>query len=387
MKLSSSVLNALALGVLVGGFVALTPACGPVRNPVRCNADNCPGCCDESAQCLTGLGDVTCGARGASCAPCPSGQACQAVAVVGMGDGGAQGGRCSAPTGGGSAGGGSAGGSVGGGAGGGSTGGGMGGGAGTCNAQSCSNGCCTSTGACQNPATTLRCGRGGAACMPCPGKQACDTATGACAPCAGCIDLATGKCETGSANALCGKQGDYCANCAVSNGTCMNQVCVGSMSGCNPANCATGCCDQGSGNCVQAASQTGAQCGQGTPASLCIQCPSGQCDTDAGSCLGGSGAGGGSSGAGGGFSFPGLDAGFGGTPCDPSNPCPTGQCCLTALGSGQCATINMPPPLLGLPLPVGRVCGLSGMACGTTCILPRPFGGGNMCNVTTGMCQ
>jgi hypothetical protein len=171
-------------------------------------------------------------------------------------------------------------------------------------------------------------------------------------------------------NDKCGRMGDFCANCGVSNGTCTNQVCVGGMSGCNPSNCATGCCDQGSGNCIEPAQQTGLQCGQGTPASLCIQCGSNQCDTDGGVCVGGSGGGGAGGGFGGGL--PGLDGGFpipGG--CGPGMPCPSGQCCTQF---GICVGNGM-----GLP-PLLVLCGPNGGTC-STCSF------GQSCDTATGMCQ
>jgi hypothetical protein len=368
MKQSGPIGKALVLGALMGGVLSLTPACGMRPPVVRCNADNCAGCCDENAQCFTGLSNQQCGSAGASCGPCTAGQTCTAVSSA-MDGGTAPGGRClsGGTTGGGAAGGATAGGS-GGGTAGGATGGGTGGGAASCNAQNCPNGCCTAQGTCQNPPTTARCGMGGAACMACPSKNSC--VSGACQPCSGCVDLATGRCETGTMTDKCGRMGDFCANCGVSNGTCMNQVCVGGMSGCNPSNCATGCCDQGSGNCIEPAAQTGMQCGQGTPASLCIQCGSNQCDTDAGVCVGGSGGGGAGGGFGGGL--PSLDGGFplpGG--CGPGMPCPSGQCCTQF---GLCVGNGM-----GLP-PLLVLCGPNGGTCATCSF-------GQSCNMTTGMCM
>jgi hypothetical protein len=98
---------------------------------------------------------------------------------------------------------------------------------------------------------------------------------------------------------------------------------------------------------------------------------------DAGFCVGGTGGGG--AGTGGGSA--GFDGGFGAT-CDATNPCPTGECCLTLLGLGQCVGIDTPHPII----PSGKVCGLSGMAC-RQCVFPAPFGSGTSCNTTTGMCQ
>ncbi|MDP3499879.1 MAG: hypothetical protein Q8S33_06085 [Myxococcales bacterium] len=368
MKLSAAVLKALVLGVLVGGVAAVTPGCGPMRRPVTCNASNCPGCCDESAQCFTGLADVACGNAGTTCMACAMGQTC--VASTSGSDAGT-GGRClsGGSTGGGTAGGSTGGGSAGGSTAGGSAGGGTGGGAATCNAQNCPNGCCTATGSCQNPGTTARCGTGGAACMACPSRQTC--VAGACTACPGCVDLATGRCEMGSTDNLCGKSGDFCANCTVSNGACTNQICTGNMSGCNATNCANGCCDQGSGMCVEPAAQSGQQCGQGVGASLCSQCPSNMCatnDAGIGQCVGGNTGGGG---AGGGF--PGLDGGLFPMGCDGVTMlCAPTECCLTALGT--CVGIGQ-----GLP-PLLTACGVNGGVC-ATCTFPRT------CNMSSGMCQ
>lgn len=377
MKLSAGVVRALVLGVVVGAVGSVSPSCGPPRRPVMCNASTCNGCCDENANCFTGLNDVSCGNSGATCSACPMGQVCIAVTV----DGGSQGGRCASnnPTGGGSAGGGTA---MGGGStqmdGGNRTDGGMT----TCNAQTCPNGCCSATGVCQNPPTTARCGTGGASCMACPSGRTC--VNGACEPCMGCVDIGTGRCEMGTMTDKCGKNGEFCANCQVSgmgNGTCTNQVCTGVAPGCNPMSCPTGCCDQGSNTCVPPAMQSGQQCGQGAAGSLCTSCASGMCDTDGGVCIGGNTGGG----IGGGFggSFPGLDGGFPGLGCDATNPCPAGECCMSILGFGQCTAINGPDPtpLVGA---LNKACGLSGMACRRCGLFS---GGGPNCNVTTGMCQ
>lgn len=368
MKLSAAVVRALVLGTLMGLTVAVMPSCGPVRRPVTCNASNCPGCCDENANCFTGLADVACGNGGQTCTACSSGQTCVASS---SGSDAGTGGRClTGGMGGGSAGGSTAGGSTAGGTGGGG-GGSTGGGAATCNAQNCPSGCCTSTGVCQNPPVTSKCGMGGAACVVCPSRQTC--VSGACAPCNGCVDLATGRCEPGTADGLCGKSGDFCANCGVSSSTCTNQVCSGGMSGCSATTCPTGCCDQGSGMCIQPAQQTGMQCGQGVPASLCAQCASNMCTTNdagIGTCIGGAGGG-----AGGGFGggLPNLDGGILPGLCGPGQPCPNGQCCQDMLG--LCVP-NGPLPIL----PILSVCGANGGSC-TTCSF------GQMCNMTSGMCQ
>lgn len=364
MKLSAAVWKALVLGVLVGLVGAVSPACGPPKKPVTCNAANCPGCCDGNQMCFTGLSEASCGTMGATCMACGSGQTCLAVTT---GDAGAQGGRClTAGTGGGSSGGGgtAGGATAGGAAAGGNAAGGTGGGSANCNAQNCPNGCCTSTGACQNPPTTARCGMGGATCAGCmPGKTC---VNGACTTCAGCVDLQSGRCETGMTDSACGKNGEFCANCTVNSATCTNQACVGNMGGCNPSNCG-GCCD--GQNCVQPSAQSGMQCGQGQAGSLCVSCNGGTCDTsDAGLCMGGAGGG---AGGGTGGGLPGLDGGFGGTCDGVTSLCGSTECCLAALG--VCVPVGQ-----GLP-PIAVACGINGGVC-RNCVF-------QMCDTATGMCQ
>jgi hypothetical protein len=316
----------------------------------RCDASNCGGCCDVQGQCLVGRANTSCGSNGGTCIACALGLTCNAFGPGGRCEGGP-------PVGGGGAGGGS------------------GGGSGACSPQTCPSGCCTSTGACQSPATTARCGTGGAACVACPGRETC--VAGACRPCSGCVDLATGRCEPGTTTASCGKLGDFCENCSFSNASCVNQVCTGNMSGCNAQNCPSGCCDPSSGVCVQPAQQTGSRCGQGSPGSLCAPCASGQCSTSAGACVGGSGGGG----AGGGFpglgdgGFPGL--GDGGTQlCVTGSQCAVGECCFSLFTAGVCARIGN-PNLLG-----GTTCGRSQQSCAaSTCQASQ------VCNPQLGVCQ
>ncbi len=366
-------------------LAALLSSCGPTR-PL-CSSTTCVGCCDATGECRSGFEGVACGRNGASCNDCALGQLCTAGACTvpnnnGSGGGFTAAGGGSSGGGGGATGGGTAGGvsvgggtaggvAVGGGTAGGVTAGGVGGGSaggGGCNAQSCASGCCTSTGACQDPPTTVRCGRGGASCIGCAARQTCNSATGVCVACAGCIDLATGRCEVGSTNALCGRQGDFCANCSGSSRTCSAGSCVVSPPGCNPTTCSSGCCDQSSGACIPPAAQTSSMCGQGTAASLCIQCPSGQCDTVAGSCTSNP------------FPFP--DAGFPGLPdggfstCLTGASCAAGECCFALFGgAGVCARIGN-PNLLG-----GTTCGRSQQACGSSCTV------GQTCNATIGFCR
>lgn len=320
--------RALALGAVLGLGVALLPtSCGKPPTITRCNASNCDGCCDETLTCVKGTTIETCGAGGATCAPCATGQSCARV------DQNSEfGGRCSGGTTGGGGGGGTTGG--GGATGGGSTGGGGGGGTdgGTCNATTCANGCCSATGVCITNTTPSRCGTGGAACTSCMMGNTC--VSGTCTPCAGCIDINTGMCAGGMANTACGKMGGFCQQCDMAAGqTCQNGVCFGGTT-CNSATC-MGCCD---GNTCKTPSQwSNAQCGQGANGAACTLCLNGaQCDAmDAGMCVGGNmGTGGGGGG------IPGLDGGFTFDICALNgDPCPTGKCCepITSFaGSSSC---------------------------------------------------
>ncbi|PZR13327.1 MAG: hypothetical protein DI536_13660 [Archangium gephyra] len=191
---------------------------------------------------------------------------------------------------------------------------------------------------------------------------------GACTPCAGCINISTGACETGSSNGSCGKNGGFCQACDQQAGqTCQSGTCFGGTT-CNATTC-QGCCD--GNNCKLPAQYTTAQCGQGAPGAACIGCVGQQvCDAvDAGACIGNAGTGGG-----GGGIFPGLDGGlFPGT-CDPMSGvnCANGECCA----EGFCVPN-------GTSL-IGQACGVNGGTC-AFCI--KVFGVGTTCNVTAGVCQ
>ncbi len=315
--------QALILGAAIGlVFSVLPSSCGKQGVPVRCNASNCDGCCDDSAQCFKGTSTEACGSAGASCSVCSTGQQCTKL------DPNAEfGGRC-AVAGSGGGGGTTGGGSGGGGTGGGTTGGGSGGGGGSmdggsCNPTSCANGCCTAAGVCITTTTPSRCGTGGGMCMSCTMGNTC--VAGACAPCAGCIDINTGACQGGMTLTQCGKNGGFCQACDTNAGqTCNNGTCFGGTS-CNASTC-TGCCD--GNNCLMPGSFTNAQCGQGAAGAACVTCLQGAtCDAaDAGACVGG-GATGGGAGGGGGFPFP---DGGGGTfdVCALAGlPCGANKCC------------------------------------------------------------
>ncbi|MCC6336892.1 MAG: hypothetical protein IT380_23235 [Myxococcales bacterium] len=327
--MTQQVSRALALGALVGFLVAAFPACGSRPPITRCNASNCDGCCDETGSCFKGISREACGAAGASCAVCATGQTCDKLDPLKE-----FGGKCGTPgTGGGSGGGtgGGSGGGSGGGTGGGSGGGSGGGGGGTgggggamgCNATNCSNGCCTASGTCVTQLTPSRCGTGGAQCAPCTMGNTC--VSGTCTPCAGCVDVSTGNCLAGNTNMSCGSQGVFCQMCDTGTGqNCTGGACMGGGT-CSATNCATGCCD---GNtCVQPSMFSNARCGVGVPGGACQTCQGvSVCDLDAGTCVGGQGGGfgGGIGGGGGGLPF---DGGLPDLCSLLGTPCTAGQCC------------------------------------------------------------
>lgn len=334
----SNTTQALILGATIGFVFAVLPSsCGKGGPIVRCNASNCDGCCDDTAQCFKGTSTEACGARGTTCTVCAGGQSCAKLDLNAEFGGACTGGTTGG--GGGATGGGSGGGATGG-SGGGATGGGGGSGmdGGSCNSTTCANGCCTNAGVCITNTTPSRCGRGGAACSSCMMGNTC--VSGACAPCAGCIDINTGTCQMGMSNTQCGKMGGFCQACDSAAGqTCQGGTCFGGTR-CNAATC-TGCCD--GDTCKAPSTFTQAQCGQGAPGAACKTCVNGaMCDAlDAGACVGGGG------GTGGGGGFPGFDGGGPGF-CDGMTPCGSGQCCDSLFGA------------LGLCISTGDTCSFGG---------------------------
>mgnify|MGYP001558232939 FL=1 len=312
----SNTTQALILGVTIGFTFAVLPSCGPTKPPLRCNASNCDGCCDDTASCFKGTSSEACGAGGASCAVCAGGQMCAKI------DQNAEfGGRCTGGTtggGGGSTGGGTGGGGTGGGTGGGATGGGSGNDGGTCNPTNCASGCCTLAGVCITTTTPSRCGAGGNACASCMMGNTC--VSGTCTPCVGCIDINTGACQGGMMDTQCGKMGGFCQTCDSAAGqTCQGGTCFGGTT-CNASTC-MGCCD--GNNCKLPAMYTQAQCGQGAFGAACTTCLGGAtCDAfDAGACVGGGGTGGGGGG------LPGFDGGLPDLCSLIGAPCMSNECC------------------------------------------------------------
>ncbi len=274
-----------------GPCVAACPAgqeC--VSDACRCTPASCAGCCAGDA-CRPGGLDNECGASGSDCAACPSGQRC---------DGGA----CD-----------------------------------SCNATTCSTGCCT--GPTCNAPTAMRCGTSGNVCFACEVGRA-DTCDG-------------GTCRCGAL-----------AQCAV------GQHCVAGTCVCTPASCPTGCC-QGT-SCTTPVFPT---CGDGGTA--CVACstqtsntcrPNGQCGCGAG------------------------------TACLPNQQCVNGacRCTATSCASGCCAGDTCVSPTL--PTVCGaaggacmacdglraNVCdgGICGCGSGAECVAgQRCLNGACVCDVTS----
>ncbi len=121
---------------------------------------------------------------------------------------------------------------------------------GGCGAATCAAGCCD-VEACVSPPTAAQCGLAGAACLDCTADVRADSCTGG-----ACVCAATGaRCAAGE---FCSASG--CSDCEPD---CTGK-CAGADDGCDgtcPAtDCAAGCCD-GSGQCVPYGSQSTALCG------------------------------------------------------------------------------------------------------------------------------
>lgn len=137
-----------------------------------CGPGNCAGCC-KANECVTGTTALSCGASGASCDTCESGEACVAGACVPSNA--------------------------------------------DCGPQTCA-GCCR-LGVCESGANVNACGFGGGACTTCTGGDVCrsgeckEPPTGTCSPatCNGCCR--DGVCEPGVAADACGRFGATCIEC------------------------------------------------------------------------------------------------------------------------------------------------------------------------------
>ena len=191
-----------------------------------CDATTCQtGCCDGTS-CAAGTANAACGVDGAACVACAGGQECVSVA---------------------------------------------GGGACVCNAASCASGCCDANGVCQT-ASDATCGVGGAACVECSAGDSCTAGvcTATCGACTtGCCDGSS--CMAGTATDACGANGAACIECPT------GQECVSAAGGgacqCDATSCPTGCCDA-SGICQPGDANTvcgtaGASCADCTNVGYC----------------------------------------------------------------------------------------------------------------------
>ncbi|MHB8872653.1 MAG: hypothetical protein ACYC8T_03105 [Myxococcaceae bacterium] len=265
----------MVAGFAMGALFALAPSCTPKP---KCNASNCPGCCDADAKCQLGSTDNACGRSGSLCAACTQNQACQT-------------GLCTLvynPQ---------------------------------CDQTSCPNGCCAA-GGCNAGNTRTSCGTNGGACMVCGMVQTCvngaciggepdggtdgGTDAGTCGPgnCAGCCQAGVCVPVSSQTNTRCGTLGGECVDCGGGN-SCTAGSCTG-VSACNASNCPSGCCygTGASAQCLAGTSNTycgnlGATCttcggGQtcqnkacsGTASCNSGNCPSGCCSAG-GVCLAG----------------------------------------------------------------------------------------------------
>lgn len=190
--------------------------------PRECNAATCPnGCCDAKGKCETGTLVQSCGGKGLACVDCvnegfdfcdPSRRSCAREVKV-------------------------------------------------CDAMSCADGCCASTGPgrniCLQGDSPKACGKGGDMCATCSdfaGPGVCDPSTrvcktAACGPgnCPGCCS--GNECRVGQDQTACGANGDACQDCTTSMDMCSSQGMVGGQCQtqpalCNPASCPSGCCFQ-----------------------------------------------------------------------------------------------------------------------------------------------
>jgi hypothetical protein len=149
----------------------------------------------------------------------------------------------------------------------------------TCDATSCAGGCCNGT-TCVAYASqsTSQCGTGGVACAACTGSDTCN-GSGVCTPptpscdatsCSGgCCDGTTCLPYASQTDGQCGTSGAACAACA-SGKDCVSGSCL--LPTCDVTTCATGCCDSNN-TCVAYGSQSDGQCG--TNGETCAPCDGG----------------------------------------------------------------------------------------------------------------
>jgi hypothetical protein len=203
-----------------------------------CDPTNCQGCCDANGNCVIGDTEQSCGKAGIACKECGSGEICGADRV------------CKTPT-------------V------------------NCDATSCPDGCCDTSGNCVKLANQDKqnCGQGGGACNTCAASQECASGKCTCtaASCtSGCCE--GDSCRSGSDNTACGKAGGKCDTCGGSE-SCQSGECKSTYD-CSKQ-CA-GCCD---GNtCITNGTTNNLQCGKGGVA--CTDCTKNSKTCQNGVCLG-----------------------------------------------------------------------------------------------------
>jgi hypothetical protein len=146
--------------------------------PPECNADNCPGCCQDNVCVMTST-NSSCGSGGNACNNCTENNGiCNADK------------QCELP----------------------------------CGPQNCA-GCCTPSGQCIGGDLEASCGKSGEACQICAGDLDCETVdsgdpsvpagqcvdTSCSATCEGCCDGS--RCRTGDVGEECGSAGAQCQDC------------------------------------------------------------------------------------------------------------------------------------------------------------------------------
>ena len=187
-----------------------------------CNASNClSGCCDTTGLCRPGTGDDLCGKNGAVCEDCiGNGATCVNNACA------------------------------------------------TCSSVSCPSGCCDKTGACKTGDTATACGKKGAACIDCSlnsgtcKSNVCSYTCNASTCSTGCCDP-QGNCVTSQNDQTCGLNGEACKNCTQTT----DKVCSGNAcKACDGTSCPNGCCDQ-TNACLPGTANN--NCGKG---STCVDC-------------------------------------------------------------------------------------------------------------------
>lgn len=323
---------------------------GPVGGgTTACGSTSCNGCC-ISGFCIppSNQSQFACGAGGATCRQCGTGEACQNGACI----------------------------------------------ASLCNSSNC-NGCCRSDGTCEPMVNDLACGVFGSKCEVCGIGATCDARAGVCIPvftggggpvgggpvgggapiggggttscgpmtCSGCCTRGFCIPPSSQGTFACGSNGSVCAQCGTGQ-QCVNGACV--TQPCN-ANTCRGCCSPN--GCVDFVNDF--QCG--SFGSTCVTCqPNTFCDPNVGACLVFPVGGGGFTGGGPGGGGP-IGGGFGGG----GGVFDAGL--VIAAGSACTTNANCQPPFQQLCLPQtlnGVNTGYTGGYCTARCSATQPCSSG-----------